>query len=80
MPNRRGTTIEPLDLEQARPWDAERFAGPEPQERRGAPGSRDVGELARPREQHHTREWVGVNPLEPILDSMPRLKTGDQGG
>lgn len=80
MPNKRGTTIEPLELETARPWTKDRFAGPEPQERRGPAGSRDVGDPVRRREDHSTEEWVGVNPLEPILPSMPRLKTGDQGG
>lgn len=80
MPNRRGTTIEPGELETANPWDASRFAGPEPQERRGQPGSRDIGDLAAPREEHSAQEMTGVNPLPPIDPSMPLLKPGDQGG
>ena len=80
MPNKRGEAIEPLDLEQAKPWTKDRFDGPEPQERRGEPGSRGVGEPVRRRERHTAAEWCGVNPLPPILDSMPNLKPGDQGG
>lgn len=88
MPNRRGTMIEPASLEVARPWGPDRFAQPEPQERRGAPGSRDRGkpapEISRAgrgvAEEHPPKTWTGVNPLPPIDEAMPSLKPGAQGG
>lgn len=81
MPNHRGTAITPGELETANPWTQQRWAEAEPQDRRGQPGSRDVGELARPREPDpDPSEWSGVRPLPPLLPSMPRLKPGDQGG
>lgn len=88
MPNRRGTIIEPADLEQAKPFRPGRFSDAESQEDRGDPGSRDVGEI--PTRSHagaapdSSREgptaWSGVNPLPPIDPSMPILKPGDQAG
>ncbi len=78
MPNHRGQVHG--QIEQAWPWKAGRFADGEGQDARGSAGSRGSGELARPREQHATREWCGVNPLAPIDPSMPNLSTGDQGG
>lgn len=80
--------IDPADLEVARPWGPDRFAEPEPQERRGAPGSRNRGkpaaEIARggrgKGERHSPREWSGINPLPPIEESMPSMKPGGQGG
>lgn len=91
MPNRRGTTIEPADLEAARPWGPGRFAEAEPQERRGQPGSRGRGrpapEISRAGaggrgsgERHGPHEWTGVNPLPPIEEAMPSIKPGDQAG
>ena len=89
MPNHRGTTIEPADLEVARPWGPDRFAEPEPQDQRGAPGSRGRGKPAPAisrgtrkgtGERHPPSEWTGVNPLPPIDESMPEMKPGDQGG
>lgn len=87
MPNRRGTVIEPRDLEQANPFAAGRFADAEPQESRGEPGSRDRGAV--PTRSHSDRPdtttngpkyWTGVHPLPPIDPSMPVLKPGDQAG
>ncbi len=87
MPNRRGTTIEPLELETANPFARGRFADAEPQERRGAAGSRGRGSVptraVSGRPDSSTRgpaAWSGVNPLPPIDSSMPVLKPGDQGG
>lgn len=87
MPNRRGTTIEPSELEQANPFPAGRFADAEPQERRGAAGSRGRGSVptravgGRPDSSTQgPSTWSGVNPLPPIDPSMPVLKPGDQGG
>jgi hypothetical protein len=80
MPNRRGTPIEPHDIETANPWSKDRWAQPEPQDRRGAPGSRGLNDPVRRRETHSPEEWGGVNPLGPILPAMPQLKPGDQGG
>lgn len=90
MPNTRGMLTEPAELETAHPWPPGRFADAEPQERRGAPGSRGMPNprqssgAAGPRrgrgQKHGAQEWSGVNPLEPIDPSMPRLKPGDQGG
>lgn len=85
-------TETPPRLEQAHPWPPGRFTEAEPQERRGAPGSRGIGDPrdresdqpSGPREgrgqRHQPREWTGVNPLPPIDPAMPRLKPGDQGG
>lgn len=64
------------------------FREPEPQEERGAPGSRGIGnppEQEPPRGDQPAREmgaasWTGVNPLDPIDPAMPALKPGDQGG
>lgn len=78
MPNRRGQITG--QLETAWPWRSGRYADAEPQDRRGDPGSRNVGSLARARESHRPGEWCGVNPLPPIDPAMPVLKTGDQGG
>lgn len=90
MPNRRGTTIEPGELERANPFPSGRFSEAEPQEHRGHPGSRGRGVAvpSRPRDEggkHSTKRegpasWTGVNPLPPIDPSMPLLKPGDQGG
>lgn len=89
MPNKRGVTFE--DVEQAHPWPPGRFAEPEPQDSRGAPGSRDVGDPVRSRERPagprggrreplRPSEWSGVNPLPPVDERMPVMKPGDQGG
>lgn len=80
MPNRRGQDVG--ELEQAHPWGPDRFAEAEPQDRRGPPGSRGLGEQRRsePPERHTADEWSGVNPLGPIDPSMPVMKPGDQGG
>lgn len=81
MPNHRGTDIAAGDLETAHPWSSDRWADGEPQDRRGAPGSRGVGPLARRRDpEADPSEWTGVRPLPPLLPGMPRLKPGDQGG
>lgn len=81
MPNRRGEIDPGTDVETAHPWEPGRFSGAEPQERRGAPGSRGVGEPARPRQEHDLeKEVTGVNPLPAIDPSMPFMKPGDQGG
>lgn len=78
MPNHRGTVTG--QVETAWPWRADRFADAEPQDARGAVGSRDVGSLARTREVHTSDEWCGVDPQPPIDPAMPNLKPGDQGG
>ena len=90
MPNRRGTIIEPGELERANPFPPGRFSQAESQEARGAPGSRDRGEAVPERSRGQGRKdeasrkgpaaWSGVNPLPPIDPSMPMLKPGDQGG
>lgn len=91
MPNRRGSTIEPSDLETAKPWGPDRFADAEPQDARGAPGSRGRGapapDISRAGgakggkgERHPPSDWTGVNPLPPISDAMPSMKPGGQGG
>ncbi len=88
MPNRRGTIVEPDELEKANPWQAGRFDQEESQEDRGAPGSRGRGKPAaeitrglKGEDEHHKpKEWTGVNPLPPIDPSMPVFKPGDQGG
>lgn len=89
MPNRRGTTFEPADLEQANPFPPGRFSQAEPQDSRGGPGSRGRGQAVPSRPgagtgQDSSRQgpsaWSGVNPLPPIDPSMPVLKPGDQGG
>lgn len=85
MPNRR-ENLEQGALERAHPWPAGRFAEPEPQERRGAPGSRggseNPAEPGRRQRAPHQRasDWKGVDPKDPIDESMPRVKPGDQGG
>ena len=89
MPNKRGETVE--NVERAHPWRAGRFAEAEPQERRGAPRSRNMGEPRRheerpagprggSRDRLSPSEWTGVDPLPPIDPSMPMFKPGDQGG
>lgn len=80
MPNKRGTTIEPDDIETARNWGPERWRQAEPQERRGQPGSRGMNHSVQKREDHGPKAWTGVNPLPPLLPEMPRLMPGDQGG
>lgn len=87
MPNRRGTTIEPHELEQANPFPAGRFAEAERQEDRGAAGSRGVGSIPTRRtdgrpdsSRQGPSAWSGVNPLPPIDSSMPMLAPGDQSG
>lgn len=90
MPNHRGTTVEPADLEKANPFPPGRFAEAEAQETRGLPGSRGRGNPVPPRprsggekestDRYGPRSWSGVNPLPPIDPSMPALKPGDQGG
>lgn len=87
MPNKRGTPIEPSELEQANPYPAGRFAEPEAQDTRGAPGSRGRGSVptraVTGRPDSSTRgpsTWSGVNPLPPIDPSMPVLAPGDQSG
>lgn len=53
----------------------------EPQEARGAIGSRDEGEgpgggpVDRPTSSATPRHYSGVNPLGPIDPSMPKLST-----
>lgn len=90
MPNTRGS-VQPGDLEQAHPFPPGRFAEPEPQQARGAVGSRGLnsppGTQAAPAgprrgraQPHSAEEWTGVDPLEPIDPSMPHLKPGDQAG
>jgi hypothetical protein len=90
MPNERGSA-RPGDLERAHPFSPGRFDEAEPQEARGAVGSRGrnaaPGTQASPagpsrgRGQHHdATEWSGVNPLGPIDPSMPVMKPGDQAG
>lgn len=87
MPNRRGTTIEPHELERANPFPAGRFAEAEPQEQRGPVGSRDRGSVptrnvsGRPDSSRKGPSfWTGVNPLPPIDPAMPILAPGDQAG
>jgi hypothetical protein len=90
MPNRRGTLVEPADLERANPFPPGRFSDAEPQDQRGEPGSRDRGVAvpSRPRsggrkdsaKRHGPASYTGVNPLGPIDPSMALLKPGDQGG
>lgn len=88
MPNRRGTVVEPGELERAKPWQADRFDQAEPQQDRGAPGSRGRGKPAAAitrgvrgaDEKHKPKEWTGVNPLPPIDPAMPVMPPGDQGG
>jgi hypothetical protein len=61
----------------------------EPQEARGAPGSRGTGDddagggpFHRPSEPRGStaEESTGVNPQEPISSDMPTMPSGDQGG
>lgn len=87
MPNRRGTTIEPHELERANPFPPGRFTEPESQEQRGPVGSRDRGSVptrnvgGRPDSSAQgPAAWTGVNPLPPIDPAMPVLKPGDQAG
>jgi hypothetical protein len=87
MPNRRGTTIEPRELEQANPFPPGRFAEAETQQQRGPAGSRDRGSVptrnlgGRPDSSRTgPSAWTGVHPLPPIDPAMPVLAPGDQGG
>jgi len=80
MPNHRDPTLTPARIETAHPWPAHRWADAETQEHRGRPGARGIGAPVEPHEQHARPDASGVRPLPPILPSMPRLKTGDQGG
>jgi hypothetical protein len=59
----------------------------EPQEARGAPGSRDKGHppgqgpAERPAAKRFgPRDQTSINPQEPIDEDMPYLPPGDQGG
>lgn len=59
----------------------------EPQEERGAPGSRDTGSdepaggpVERPAGTSDRDADSGVNPQEPIDPAAPNLPSGDQGG
>lgn len=58
----------------------------EPQEARGAPGSRDKGDepaggpADRPAGKSDPESDTGVNPLGTIDPEMPEMPTGDQGG
>lgn len=71
----------PEGLETAYPFRPDRFEEPEPQEARGAPGSRGMGNPPQaPSEKGRAADSTGVNPLDPILPEMPYLKPGDQGG
>lgn len=71
----------PADLEGAHPYTGKKFLEPEPQEARGAPGSRESeGHTQRPREKATAADHTGVGRQEPIDDSMPFLPTGDQAG
>jgi hypothetical protein len=87
MPNRRGTTIEPQELERANPFPPGRFAEAESQDQRGPVGSRDRGSVptrnvsGRPDSSRKGPAfWTGVNPLPPIDPAMPVLAPGDQAG
>jgi len=57
----------------------------EPQEARGAPGSRDEGEgpgggpVDRPTATADAEDDSGVNPLGPKDPDMPNIPTGDGG-
>lgn len=71
----------PADLEGAHPYTGKKFLEPEPQEARGAPGSRESeGHTQRPREKATAADHTGVGRQEPIDDNMPFLPTGDQAG
>lgn len=75
------TIKSPADLEGAHPYTGKKFLEPEPQEARGAPGSRESeGHTQRPREKATAADHTGVGRQEPIDDSMPFLPTGDQAG
>ena len=59
----------------------------EPQEQRGAPGSRDTGSdepaggpVDRPVGTAGSDDDSGVDPQGPITESAPNLPTGDQAG
>ena len=69
------------DLEEAHPYSGKKFLEPEPQEARGAPGSRESeGHTSRPREKATAADYTGVGRQEPIDEGMPHLVSGDQGG
>jgi hypothetical protein len=59
----------------------------EPQEERGAPGSRDAGSPGpgggpadRPAGTSDARDHTAVKPDEPIDPDSPTMPAGDQGG
>jgi len=67
----------PADLEKAHPHGEAKFSKPEPQEARGAPGSREsTGETDRPREGSSPEDWTGVGLLGPADEGMPTLQPG----
>lgn len=67
----------PPDLEEAHPYTGKKFLEPEPQEARGAPGSRESeGHTQRPRERATAAAHTGVGLQEPIDDNMPLLIQG----
>lgn len=67
----------PADLEEAHPYTGKKFLEPEPQEARGAPGSRESeGHTQRPREKATAADHTGVGRQEPIDDNMPLLIQG----
>jgi hypothetical protein len=78
----------PAEDEQAHPYGGDSFAEPEPQEERGAPGSRDkgpvpgTGPVDRPREPvHDAEEYTGVGQQDRVdKEKMPPMPPGDQGG
>lgn len=71
----------PSDLEEAHPYSGKKFLEPEPQEARGAPGSRESeGHTNRPREKATSADYTGVGGQEPVDEGMPHLVSGDQGG
>ena len=61
------------------------LASEEPQEERGAPGSRDTGEepaggpVDRPVDTSEGRDSTGVNVQDPATEG-PTMPAGDQGG
>jgi hypothetical protein len=58
----------------------------EPQEERGAPGSRDTGEgpgggpVDRPAGTSGPDDDTSIDPQGPVDDDMPVMPSGDQGG
>jgi hypothetical protein len=58
----------------------------EPQDERGAPGSRDeggppgAGPVDRPTATSDEKSHSGVNPQGPKDPDMPQMPAGDQGG